>query len=121
MRRRRGLLVLLCAVLAVTLGTFLVACAAKGPEADLHLRRVIITYRWDDPPSFRAIDPQGNEYDFFVTPETIIKSGQAADFAWADLILGDDLEIWANKIPVTPEPEFPHYQVVRIDIAPTTR
>jgi hypothetical protein len=101
MSRRRGLIVPAIILLALLLPTLLAACA-KGPETDLHLKRVIISSRWNDPPSFRAIDPQGREYDFFVTDKTEINSGQAEKFTWEDVILGDDLEIWANKIEVNP-------------------
>ena len=117
---RRGLLVPVIALGFLILASSLVACS-KGPEADLHLQRVIISARWDDPPSFRAIDPQGREYDFFVTEKSEIKSGSHETFTWKDIILGDDLEIWANKIPVDPEPDPAHYEVVRLDIAPTAR
>jgi hypothetical protein len=120
MSSRRGLLVLVVALGFLTLASFVVACK-QGPEVDLHLKRVIISARWDDPPSFRAIDPQGREYDFFVTEKTEINSGTDEKFTWKDIILGDDLEIWANKIPMNPEPDPAHYEVVRIDIAPTAR
>jgi len=120
MSRRRRLVFSAVVLLALLLPALLAACD-KGPEADLHLKRVIISIRRDDPPSFRAIDPQGREYDFFVTDKTEIDSGQAEQFTWEDIILGDDLEIWANKIEVSPEPEYPHYEVVRIVVAPTTR
>ncbi len=120
MSRRRGLIVPVVILLTLLLPALLAACS-KGPQADLHLKRVIISIRRENPPSFRAIDPQGHEYDFYVTDKTEINSGQAEKFTWADIILGDDLEIWANKKPVTPEPEIPQYDAVRIDIAPTTR
>lgn len=120
MRRHRPFLVPCLVLVALALSGLLVACD-KGPEADLHLARVVVSVRWEDPPSFRAIDPQGREYDFFVDADTVINSGQAEQFTFDDIILGDDLEIWADEIPTTPEPEYPHYRVVRIDVAPTTR
>jgi len=118
---RRSLLVPLFLLGLLVLASFLVGCGKRGPQADLYLVRVVISARWKDPPSFRAIDPQGREYDFFVTDKTEINSGTHEKFTFKDIILGDDLTIWANKIPLDPEPDPAHYEVVRMDIAPTTR
>ncbi len=120
MSMRRRLLISVIALGLLILASSLVACD-QGPKAEMHLKRVIISARWDDPPSFRAIDPQGREYDFFVTDKTEINSGSSETFTWKDIILGDDLEIWANKIPLSPEPDPAHYDVIRLDVAPTTR
>ena len=120
MKIRHRLLGALLILGLLVMTSSLVACD-KGPETDLYLRRVVISKRWDDPPSFRAIDPQGREYDIFVTDTTEINSGTDEQFTWDDIILGDDLKIWMNEIPKDPEPDPAHYAAIRIDIAPTTR
>ena len=113
---RRSILIVLVLGLLLASG-FLLGCE-KGPETDLTLR-VVISARWDDPPRLRGIDPQGREYIIFVKDTTEINSGEASAFAWDDIILGDDLKVWINL--VDPDPDPPHYDAVRMDIAPTTR
>ena len=121
MRRYRGLLIPICVLLALALGTFLVACD-KGPETDIYLSRVVISFRWEDPPRFRGIDgKKGKEYLFYVTDETEIRSSQEEAVTWDDIILGDDLAIWANKVAEPSGEPYEEYTVVRMDIAPTTR
>ena len=119
MKSRRRVLVGLVALGLLAMTSFLIACD-KGPETDVNIR-IVISHRWDDPPSFRGIDPKGREYDVFLTDTTEINSGTDQQFTWDDIIQGDDLNMWVNKIPKDPEPYPPHYEAVRLDIAPTTR
>lgn len=117
---RRGLLIVLTGLGLLTLASILMACD-KGPETDLYLSRVVISFRWEDPPRFRGIDPKGKEYLFYVTDETEIKSSREETVTWDDIILGDDLSVWANKVAEPSGEPYDEYTAVRMDIAPTTR
>jgi len=122
MRVRRVGLVLFATMVLVILASGLVGCKKKGPEADLYLSRVVISFRWkDDPPRFRGIDPKGKEYLFYVTDDTEIRSSQEKEITWDDIILGDDLSVWANKRAEQSGGLYEEYTVIRMDIAPTTR
>ena len=117
---RRSLLTLLAVVGLLLLASTLLACD-KGPETDLYLSRIVISFRWDDPPRFRAIAPKGKEYLIYVTDETEIRSSTEEQITWDDIILGDDLAIWANKVAEPSGDLYEEYIAVRMDIAPTTR
>lgn len=121
MSSRGGLLMPFIIVGVLLLASTLVACD-KGPETDLYLNRVVISFRWDDdPPRFRGIDPKGKEYLIYVTDETEINSSQEEAIRWDDIILGDDLAVWANKVAEPSGELYEEYTAVRMDIAPTTR
>ena len=113
---RRCLGVVLVLLVAMS---FLAACD-QGPECDVKVR-VVIRDRWDDPPRLEAMDPKGNWYEVYITDSTIINSGQAEDFAWSDIIQGDDVDLWLNEIDKDKGYKPKHYVALRLDIAPTTR
>ena len=68
MKGRGGLWIWLVVVGLLIATNSLIACDT-GPETDLVLR-LVVTIRWDDPPSFRGISATGEEYDVFVTEKT---------------------------------------------------
>jgi hypothetical protein len=102
--------------------SLVVACGGdKGPEAEIQKLRVLVTGRWPETLSFRGLDFKGKEYDVFITDKTIINSGTTEEFKFASIMLGDELDLWLNKLPKSPEPVPPQYEAVQINIAPTTR
>ena len=101
--------------------SLVVACGNKGPQAEIQKLRVLVTGRWPETMSFRGLDFEGNEYDVFITDKTIINSGTSEAFTFAQIILGDELDLWLNKLPKTPDPDPLQYEAVQINIAPTTR
>jgi len=116
---RRCFGVVLGALGLLVVMSLLVACD-KGPDAEVTVR-VVIRERWDDPPRFEAMDPKGNWYMVYVDESTIINSGQADEFAWTDIIQGDDVDLWLNEIGKDEGHKPKHYIALRLDIAPTTR
>ncbi|MFH1084240.1 MAG: hypothetical protein V1772_00555 [Chloroflexota bacterium] len=109
----------LALVLALAAG-LLVGCS-KGPEAEIKNLRVLVTHLFPDTTSFRGLAFDGKEYDFFITEKTVIKSDTDQVYTYKDIILGDELDLWLNKIPKSPEPDPLQYDAVQVKIAPTTR
>jgi hypothetical protein len=111
------LLVLVVALSASVLS----GCGAKGPEAEIKNLRVLVTGLFPETTAFRGLAYDGKEYDVFVTDKTIIDSGDEKGYTYKSIILGDELDLWLNKIPMSPEPDPLHYEAVQIKVAPTTR
>jgi hypothetical protein len=109
---------MLLVVVALAAG-FVVGCD-KGPEAEVKVR-VLVTHLFPDTMGFRGLAFDGKEYDFFITEKTVIKSDTDEVYTYKDIIRGDELDLWLNKIPKSPEPDPPQYEAVQIRVAPTTR
>ena len=106
-------------VLALSVGA-IVGCS-KGPETEIKDLRVLVTHPFPETRSFRGLAFDGKQYDIFVTENTVIVSDTEEPYTYESIIRGDELDVWLNKIPKSPEPDPAHYEALQIRVAPTTR